>query len=210
MPHLVAPGVYFWTRPEVGLPPSRASHINDGQLRTLAAHYSTGRTLGSRDLGAWVRNIYSYHVNTRGYDDLAYNAFFAFDRNDWNIGHVFEGRWDGRVGAHTAGWNSRVWAACFLGDDDPNFVDLQPGAHRAWAWIAGRRADRTGRISYHRQLNPGSTACPGNEIAHAIDTGTLGGAVVPPAPAPVDWNGVRAITATLAENDRRRGQEATV
>ena len=60
----------------------------------------------------WIRAIENFHVNTRGWDGIAYSFLIA------PSGRIFEGRGWGRSGAHTEGRNSTAAAICFLGHGD--------------------------------------------------------------------------------------------
>ena len=55
----------------------------------------------------WIRAIENFHVNTRGWNGIAYSFLIA------PSGRIFEGRGWGRSGAHTEGRNSTAAAFCF-------------------------------------------------------------------------------------------------
>lgn len=188
MPTEVAPGIFYWSRAEIGLPPSKAS----GPVRKTEywQHYSTGQELGRSDALAWWREIYQQHLR-QGWVDLGYNFGAANDANDPQIGHVLEGRgWD-KVGAHCPGQNTEGLGACFLGNDDPGVSDASPGALRALLWIyeeGGRRHGRTLVPFGHKEGR--ATACPGHELfaevkASPIFPGARGAYQPAPQPTPV-------------------------
>lgn len=101
------------------------------------------------DPAATVRAIYQYHVQSRGFIDIAYN--FLVDAN----GTIYKGRYSGPngtcyqdtvtgenargrgvTGAHTGGWNSGTMGIALLGHyDEVPFPDAARAAlvrHLAW------------------------------------------------------------------------------
>ncbi|TMW40784.1 hypothetical protein DOY81_014135, partial [Sarcophaga bullata] len=56
-----------------------------------------------------IRNIQTYHVDTKGWEDIGYNFLIGCD------GNVYEGRGWGVVGAHTYGYNRRSIGITFIG-----------------------------------------------------------------------------------------------
>lgn len=122
-----------------------------------------------------VRSIQAYHMDTKGWADIAYN---------WVVcphGYVFEGRgWGKRSAANGAnGCNSVYHAVCYLGGDGDPFTDQAKAGFNAcraeWARIYGRSPE----VVPHSACV--STACPGNVIRQWIASG-MGGGV---APAPI-------------------------
>lgn len=104
---------------------------------------------------AEMRNIQRFHMDSRGWNDIAYS--FVVDEN----GNVFEGRGKGVAGAHTQGYNSTSYAICFMG----NYETQQPtnAAIAAARWVRReylRLGDKPLRA--HSQVN--STACPGRNL----------------------------------------------
>ncbi|MFM8302871.1 MAG: N-acetylmuramoyl-L-alanine amidase [Actinomycetota bacterium] len=158
---------------------------------TVVHHTVNSNTYAAGDSRAMVRAIWSYHVNTLGYCDIAYN--FIVD----NFGQIFEGRQGGTdrpvIGAHTGGFNRDSSGAALLG----NFTSVQPPAAAwnalvdllAWKlsvhtknpadgftatsagygarWPAGTTVSFPNRIVNHRDLWP--TACPGDAFAPRLD-----------------------------------------
>jgi len=153
-------------------------------LQFVVVHHTVNRNdYAPTDSRNMVRAIWSYHVNTLGYCDIAYN--FIIDR----YGQIFEGRRGGIdrpvIGAHTGGFNRRSTGIALLGD----FTAAQPPA-AAWSslvdliawklslhmrnpadgfqaesagfgarWPAGTVVSFPNRIVGHTDLWP--TACPG-------------------------------------------------
>ncbi|XP_055585850.1 peptidoglycan-recognition protein LE [Uranotaenia lowii] len=56
-----------------------------------------------------VRNIQCFHIESRRWNDIAYNFLVG------NDGNVYEGRGWKRIGAHTAGYNSQAIGISFVG-----------------------------------------------------------------------------------------------
>jgi len=81
----------------------------------LIVHHSAG-TNSSNDWAAVVRSIWDLHVFVRGWDDIGYN--WLVDPN----GVIYEGRGDGRLGAHFCGMNSATMGVCVMGD----FTNITP------------------------------------------------------------------------------------
>ena len=118
-----------------------------------------------RDCAARVRAIQRYHMEVKGWLDIAYNHLFC------RHGYVFAGRGFGARSAAngTAEANDEYFAVCFLGDDSVGRADVTPAARRAL-----RQLIREYRRRYRaaQQVRPHSdfyaTACPGDELRTLI------------------------------------------
>ncbi|HEX2026539.1 MAG TPA: cell wall-binding repeat-containing protein [Nitriliruptorales bacterium] len=99
-------------------PPSYAPDVRFAYVHHTASTNSYGRSEGP----AQVLSFCLYHVNTRGWDDLGYNALV--DR----YGYVYEGRAGGLsepvIGAHAAGFNGGSFGVAMIG----NFESSPPTA----------------------------------------------------------------------------------
>lgn len=159
-------------RDEAGLPPSDANYRPTSAVVGVTVHYSTGEERGAPEARRWWRNIWSYHVGTRRYDDVAYH--FGIDMR---TGEVLEGRPVNRVGAHSSGHNYQWLGVCFLGDDDAGYQDVSDAAWTSfWRLLTQLERDlgRGLRLETHRvqkERQGGGTACPGNEIAGRLTAG---------------------------------------
>nr|MCU0347845.1 N-acetylmuramoyl-L-alanine amidase [Saprospiraceae bacterium] len=80
-------------------------------------HHSAGTNVSS-DWAAVVRSFWDFHVNVNGWDDIGYN--WLVDPN----GVLYEGRGDGRLGAHFCAQNGNTTGICVIGD----FTSIQPQA----------------------------------------------------------------------------------
>lgn len=86
------------------------------QVRHLVVHHSAGSNTASNYTDV-VRNIYVFHTQSNGWNDVGYNFLIAQD------GTIFEGR-DGQgqaegdnvLGAHFCGKNTATMGVCLLGD----------------------------------------------------------------------------------------------
>ncbi|MBK8563243.1 MAG: N-acetylmuramoyl-L-alanine amidase [Saprospiraceae bacterium] len=83
----------------------------------VIVHHTAGTNVSS-DWAAVVRSIWDFHVNTNGWDDIGYN--WLVDPN----GVLYEGRGDGRLGAHFCAQNGKTTGICVIGD----FTSIQPQA----------------------------------------------------------------------------------
>lgn len=81
----------------------------------IIIHHSAGPNVAS-DWAAVVRSFWDYHVNVNGWDDIGYN--WLVDPN----GVLYEGRGDGRLGAHFCAQNGNTIGICVIGD----FTDIEP------------------------------------------------------------------------------------
>lgn len=135
--------------------------------RELWLHHSAG-AYDSGVTGIWqddVRQIQSFHQNTKGWSDIAYSFLVAPN------GDIFEGRGAGVAGGHTAGRNRISHAICWIGDyhtiSTPTDVQIEAtaalvayGHDQGW-WPA----QITGG---HREAPGAATACPGDRLMGAI------------------------------------------
>src|SRR5690606_5894496 len=98
-----------------GLPQPKGSPVFTS-VNHIIIHHSAGSNLVT-DFTNEVRNIYLYHTNVNGWDDIGYNFLIAPN------GTIYQGR-DGRgivekdyvMGAHMCGRNSGTMGICLLGD----------------------------------------------------------------------------------------------
>lgn len=131
---------------------------------------------------AGVRAIQRFHMDTRGWQDIAYSYLVDAD------GTVYEGRGPAVAGAHTHGHNSTSHAICAMGDYQQEHPTerlvrsvarlVRYGHDRGW-WPA----TLTGG---HRDV--GTTACPGQHLYARIDGINRLAAAEPPAPEEEDVN----------------------
>lgn len=105
---------------------------------------------------AEMRNLQNFHMDGRGYLDLAYSFVVAHPS-----GRVYEGRGVDVAGAHTEGYNSTAYGVAVMGNfegDTPT-----PAVIDSLRWLRRdylRLGDRP--VRGHRDVNP--TACPGRNL----------------------------------------------
>jgi hypothetical protein len=168
-------GVVMITRAEWGARPPRS-------VTTFTPSYGTtshweGPHMGTfphASCAAKVRGIQAFHMDSRGWQDIAYTYLTC------PHGFVFEGRGrDVRTAANgTTQGNSTAYAVCYLGGEDDPFTDAARAAQRA----ALDRLDRIGGAgpgrNCHRDWKP--TACPGDVICGWVRAGQP----IPDTPSP--------------------------
>lgn len=163
-----------WRR---GLPAPRPDPQSTS-VRHIILHHSAGSN-SDTNYTQTVRNIYLYHTQGRGWDDIGYNYLIA--ANGW----VFEGRdGQGRLadhdvkGAHYCGKNSYTMGICMLGHFGsayPSFpaataavalmswkLDLEDLHPQEQAIHPPNRGAWLPRIAGHR--DGCATACPGQRL----------------------------------------------
>jgi hypothetical protein len=104
-----------------GLTPPKEAPL-ESKIRQIIVHHSAGSNTAANYVDI-VRNIYVYHTQSNGWNDIGYNFLIAQD------GTVFEGR-DGQgkyegdnvVGAHFCAKNTGTMGICLLGD----YMTTQP------------------------------------------------------------------------------------
>jgi hypothetical protein len=135
-----------------------------------------------------VRGWQNFHMDSRGWSDLAYNAVVDL------YGRVFVARGPGvRSAANgTDLENGRRYAICFLmGGDDPLTDEAKFGFLAARQFLRSQDL-RTGHIIVGHQ-NVRATSCPGTSRQQWINAGAPAPKVVtqaPPSTAPIDTHTV--------------------
>lgn len=168
----------FFSRSDWGArKPKSRSGVAPRDRKEFFVHYSTGEELGRDDCAHWVKEIQNYHMDTKGWSDIAYNFLVC------KHGDIFEGRgWD-VIGAHNPDHNTIGIGVCFLGDDDPDVSDAPEAARAAIRWLADEADRRSGRkLTRLGHRDTRSTSCPGNELHAWVHAGMP--LVVAPAPEP--------------------------
>lgn len=185
------------------------SNRNMADVDTAVVHYSDvvppDDPAGAHDeatdgAAGQVRSIQAFHMDSRGWCDIAYHRLIAPD------GAVYEGRPLGAVGAHAAGHNHNTVGYCFLTND--TITDEAKSAFVAQLAADQAAAARTPwKVITHRSVCP--THCPGDTIAEWVGSGLSAPAesspTTPPAPAPCNQlppGPAPAGTATLKVGDR--------
>ena len=188
--------------------PTGRTSLPNTSLLGLAVHYSAAIADTVADHGLCddrVRSIQAYHMNSNGWNDIAYN-FLACQH-----GYVYEGRGFGiRSAANGTNYgNEHFIACCFLGGDIVGRDDVTDLGREAIRWVVAemkRRVDTAKAVVCHSDLK--ATACPGNELRAWVRLGLP--LPVPPRKEPdrvivnapqvcvlyhADWDGYLQVTA---------------
>jgi hypothetical protein len=142
--------------------PRNRTLLTKAAVDELVLHYSSmdaERRTTHAGCPEVVRNIQRFHMDTKGWSDIAYNMLFC------QHGVAFEGRGWFVMGASTLHHNRHTQATCFLGGDAENRDDVTvPGRAAAEElvreFLANFGAGK--RVVGHRDLSP--TRCPGEEL----------------------------------------------
>lgn len=162
------------SRASWGARSSRGCDGNSSKNKIAIHHTVTGRTLN----GSYVRQlrqIQSFHMDSRGYCDVGYHFLVTADGSRW------EGRPISYLGAHVGGVNTGnvgiSLVGCFhpsgcggMGGTTPPEAILN-GAARIVRTVArhyGIAIDST-HVKGHRQW-AGGTACPGDNVVNKLGT----------------------------------------
>ncbi|MGH7376858.1 MAG: peptidoglycan recognition protein family protein [Candidatus Methylomirabilales bacterium] len=171
------------TRAEWGArPPKSVQAI--GTVRGVALHYSGSASDEQADhanCAGRVRGIQRYHMDTRGWADVAYNFLACLH------GTVFEGRGFGHRSAAqgTNDGNAHYLAVCFLGNDSAGRDDVTDAGRAALRYVVDQvRDDYLGAREVRPHSSFHATACPGDELRAWIAQGMPASAQPSPEPAP--------------------------
>jgi len=144
-------------------------------VKFLIVHH-TATPNSDTDWAARVRQIWDYHVNTRGWSDIGYN--FLIDPN----GIIYDAREDDTKGAHFSGHNSETSGISLLG----TYTSLSPSTamqNSLKEFLAWKACDRSidvlatvyhsssslnlHTVAGHRDSGSG-TVCPGNTVYNLL------------------------------------------
>ncbi|MBA2663660.1 MAG: N-acetylmuramoyl-L-alanine amidase [Bradymonadaceae bacterium] len=179
------------TRAQWGAAASRCTS-NHAPYRITIHHTVTPNNDSS--MASRMRQIQNFHMNTRGWCDVAYHFLVGQD------GKVYQGRHEGRLGGHAGGANQGNLGVSYIGtfSDVPASEPMINAGARILAAIHGYYRITLNRsyVFGHRQVGTTATACPGNRLFAQIDTiiaranGNPGGTQPPPPPPePTDAQG---------------------
>jgi len=144
------------------------------EKRIIAIHHTAGVANSDR---ATVKNIQSYHMDTRGWSDIGYHFLVAPN------GTIYEGRELQYQGAHVYGHNAGSIGLNFLGCFDsvechapqyPAVASVTDAMIRSMGQLVGVLCAHYGidmneqNIKGHRQFAGAQTACPGDRILERL------------------------------------------
>lgn len=168
------------SRSEWGARVPRARHRISTPTPRLWVHHTAGAERGP----AGVRQIQRFHMDTRGWNDIAYS--FLVDPS----GLIFEGRGVGVAGGHTAGDNTSSHAICLMGSFEHRSPTSQAlaslvalarhGRSRGW-WVPTLRG--------HREAPGAATLCPGARLMSELPAvrSRVATAATPKTPTERTW-----------------------
>jgi hypothetical protein len=150
--------------------PNCETAIKRSEVKGIAVHYSASNAdeqADHKNCAARVRGIQNYHMDAKGWCDIAYNFVVC------KHGYIFVGRgWFNRSAAQgTNSGNDSYLAVCFLGDDTAGRDDVTDAGREAYKRVFARF-----RAWYLKkpELRPHSwfhaTGCPGNDLRAWIKT----------------------------------------
>lgn len=149
----------------------------------MVVHHTASPTNDSMTPEQRLRQTQAFHMDTRGYCDIAYNFLMSRDARVW------EGRGDGVLGGHTLNQNGGNMALCIIGTYTTDaLTPQQECAAAGWmAWqssIHGITLDRN-NVKGHREW--GATECPGQLVFDRLgglvqQAATTCDGLEPPAP----------------------------
>jgi hypothetical protein len=184
-----APGILSrasWGARAPSVTPSTTS-----DLKLAIVHHSvTGNAYSASQVPAMIRSIQAYHMDARGFDDIAYN--FVVDR----FGRIWEGRAGGVtnvvLGGHSQGFNTGTTGVVALGDYTSTGASaaMVESIARVIAWkFALHRVDPASKVPFtsagsakypagavvmlprvvgHRDVQ--ATSCPGSQLYARLGT----------------------------------------
>jgi hypothetical protein len=139
--------------------PSSRVRLPWANIIEIAVHYTAMDADRTGDPRARMRAIQAFHMNERGWADIAYNWAFT------HAGVILQGRgWETRSAA-TGNANGHTVAFVFLGTDVVNRDDVTGAGRRALTTLileAERLAGKKLVVKGHRDYM--NTACPGDEL----------------------------------------------
>ena len=174
--YLSAPWV---SRSSWGAQAPRCSPSDRSKYR-ITVHHTVTPNNDTMDYKARMRQIQSYHRNTRGYCDIGYHVVIAQN------GSSLEGRTLSHLGAHASNANSGNAGISFMGNYDVAKAPakMECAAAKVIDYIARKYGISRSRstVKGHREL--GSTACPGRylypRLSALISQSTSGCGTSPP------------------------------
>jgi hypothetical protein len=143
-------------------PASRPTVLLASRVDTVVFHYSSmeaERRALHAGCAPVVRSIQSFHQDTRGWNDIAYNFLVC------HHGYIYEGRGIENKSAATGADNSHTLAVCFLGGDNKLRDDVTPSGRAAMVEITRWIRQRRPAVRYYRgHRDFMATSCPGDEL----------------------------------------------
>jgi len=131
-----------------------------GPNSTLFVHYSDSDGSGIDKKGeprAAMRNIQNFHMDGRGWCDIAYSYVLIQQGGIFKRPLLFLGRGFHAVPASQEGFNTGNVSVCVVADGNDR---IKRSTYKALAWVARHCPAET--VKGHRDVN--STSCPGTYL----------------------------------------------
>lgn len=186
----------IYTRDEWGADSPKGGYPMNYQVNEFYIHHFNGGIAAPTTVAeskSRMRGALAFHRDTQGWGDIGYS--FCFD----NAGNIYEGRGWYRTGAHTYGYNSKGYAACWLGDSNvsrPTLSALEAAALICLDGIRFGAISPNPTIVAHRDRVPDTSCCGDPMYAQIPDIRALVGGNTPitdistPTPATALTNGM--------------------
>ena len=157
------------TRPPRSTTPYVASEVKGAAIHWL------GPPASNADVPALLRGIQSFHMNTNGWSDVAYNLAVDQRGDVW----VLRGL-NVRSAANGNATVNRQYVAvvALLGQGQKPSADMMRGLRDAVMLVQNRYPHATA-VRGHQDVSPDGTACPGPDLMAAIRAGQLGPSAPP-------------------------------
>lgn len=139
------------------------SDLNLPVSRVIIAHTVSDGCFTPAECAFRVRDIQKFHMETRGWDDIAYNFLIGGD------GHVYEGRGFDKYGACVKGFNIDSICIAFIGtftNVAPTNRQLEIAQQLLLDGIKLNKLKSDYRLYGHRQL--ATTESPGEKLYNII------------------------------------------
>ena len=170
----------FVSRAEWGGRKPRSISRIPGPVTSTTFHWEGPKmgTFTHSSCASKVRGIQNFHMDSRGWSDIAYNAVVC------PHGYVFEGRWVGARSAAqgTNAGNDTSYAICGLFGEGDVLTDLMKDAYLDCRTYFMATAKTGATIRPHSYWH--ATACPGNGVRVWIGDGAKDPIADGPEPAP--------------------------
>lgn len=166
----------------------------------ITVHHTVTPNNDSMSMPARMRQIQSYHQNSRGWCDIGYHFLVGQD------GKVYQGRPERRIGAHAANANSNNAGVSFIGTFTsvaPSSAMMNAGARilKGLSSGYGIALNRT-KVKGHRQVGTTATSCPGNALYNRLQN-LIDMAKGNPSPAPSSGFCAPSKTGTWCDGNQR-------
>ncbi|XP_022286899.2 peptidoglycan-recognition protein SC2-like [Crassostrea virginica] len=162
----IGDGVKIYARDSWGAREPKQFQLFQKPASLFFIHHTAGHSCHDFDTCVTaLKGIQNFHMDTRGWDDIGYSFLVGQD------GQIYEGRgWD-HVGAHTLHYNTRGYAASFMGNymtHPPNNASLNAAKKLIEYGVSKGFVSSTYHLYGHRDVS--ATACPGDALYPIIQT----------------------------------------